>query len=97
MRADGPVHIKDLFSRDHLLKNDTPLSERATLIAYFSKEIGRPAKFIAIRLAHYTLDDLYGLKSMYKDRLQRNERATADKFWWAITRTQKALSPVSTP
>ncbi len=90
----GFVPITDLFGNHRTLRADSrgprPLDERATLIAYFSKEIDRPAKLIGIRLAHYDLRMLYALQSAFKDRLNRNDRETARKYFWFITKTAKA-------
>lgn len=82
-------HIKDLFGIERFTTPKGPSSERSTLIKYFSEQIERPAKYVGIRLAHYSLDQLYGLKSAYADRLTRNDRTTAQKFWWYITKTEK--------
>lgn len=82
--------IGDLFGRLRSLKgNGKPLDERATLIDYFSKQVDRPAKNVGIRIAHYSLTDLYALQSMFKDRLGRNGKLAAVKHWWWITRTTK--------
>jgi hypothetical protein len=79
-------------------------SERGELLTYFSKEIGRPVKYIGIRMAHYSVDQIYGLKSAYKDRLVRpcgdclrdgatgackHSNVTAQKYWWWITKTTR--------
>lgn len=42
---------------------------------------------MGIRLAHYSIDQLYALQSAYKDRLTRSGRSTADKYFWYITKT----------
>lgn len=78
----------DLFGNYRIIKGDRVLDERATLIKYFVDEIKRPPQFIGVRLSHYTLDQLYALQSSYKDRLNRNNRETADKWWWFTTKTQ---------
>ncbi len=79
-------------------------TERGELLEYFAKEIGRPVKYIGVRLAHYSVDQLYGLKSAYNDRLIRpcgeclrqgvvatctHARTTAAKYWWWITKVVK--------
>lgn len=84
------ISASDLFGNYRLIKEGKPLNERATLIAYFVKEIGREPKLMGIRLAHYNIGQLYALKSSYEDRVRRNDKTTADKYFWALTRTQKA-------
>lgn len=64
------------------------LDERSELIKYFSQKLERPAKFIGVRLAHYSLSDLYALKSSFNDRLQRDGKETARKYWWWVTKTK---------
>lgn len=82
--------LADFFGTYRLVKpGGKVLDERATLIKYFCDELKREPKVVGIRLAHYTLDQLYGLQSSYKDRLSRNGEETARKYWWAITRTTK--------
>ena len=82
-------HISDLFGRERVFKGGKPLSERASLVEYFSGEFSRDPKVVAIRLSHYTLSDLYGLQSAYKDRLNRNGREAAIKYLWVVTRTTR--------
>lgn len=80
--------IGDLFGRMRTaLPKGKVLNERAELIAYFSKQLEREARVVAVRLGHYSLSDLYALQSAFKDRLNRNGKETARKYWWAITRT----------
>lgn len=82
--------ISDIFGR---MRTNLPtgriLSERSELIRFFSEEIDRPAKQVGIRLAHYSLSQLYALKSAYADRLKRNGKETARKYYWSVSRTQK--------
>ena len=78
---------QDLFGRFHLVRDGKPLNERATLIQYFSGEIRRNPKLLAIRTAHYTLDQLYALRSGYVDR-KRESLSKAQKWFWYITRTK---------
>jgi len=66
------------------------LDERAELIKFFAEKLEREPKVVGIRLAHYTLSDLYALKSQYIDRLNRNGKEAARKHWWWQTKTQKA-------
>lgn len=82
--------IGDLFGRMRTaLPKGKTLNERAELVQYFSEALNRPAKVVGIRLAHYTLEQLYGLKSAFKDRLQRNGKEAATKYLWAVSRTIK--------
>lgn len=109
MTIHTPVVDNPTRSLFELLKDYQPPkkgSERGELLQYFSKEVERPIKYIGVRLSHYTLDQLYGLQSTYKDRLVRpcgdclkqgatsackHSVVTAQKFWWWTTKT------VSTP
>jgi hypothetical protein len=82
--------MADLFGRWRpLTAKGAVLSERASLVAYFEKEIQRAAKIIGVRLGHYSLSELYALRSQYKDRLDRDGKTAARKYWWAITRTTR--------
>lgn len=83
----------DLFGNYRLIKpNGRAVNERAALIGWFADEVKRKPVLIGIRLAHYkTIDDLYGLQSAYKDRLTRNGKETADKYFWYITRTNETV------
>lgn len=81
------ISISDLFGNHKLLKQGKPVSERATLIGFFADTVQKPARIIGIRLAHYSLDDLYALQSCVKDRIVRNSQETAEKYFWAVTRT----------
>lgn len=86
--------LTDLIGNYRLMKpGGKIIDERSTLIGYFSEEVKRPAKTVGIRLAHYSLDQLYGLQAAYKDRLNRDGRVTADKYWWAMTRTHSVDKP----
>lgn len=66
-------------------------SERSDLIGYFHSKLlnkeGQPfkAQYLAIRLAHLTLEDLYYLKSVSEDILNRKDLTAMSKhFWWSI-------------
>ena len=72
------------------------LSERADLIRFFQEEKfidknGKvfQARFIAVRLGHFTTDQLYALKSGYLDRKKRNGDTMARKYFWFTTKTQE--------
>ena len=92
---DGFASMKDLLGNFRLVKSGgIPMSERATVIHFFEQQgfthkDGKKltARELGVRLAHYNLDQLYGLKSSYSDRLQRNGKEAARKYWWSITKT----------
>jgi len=84
--------LGDVLGRYQPLKKSAR-SERAELIRFFAEQITdkkgdlyKPA-FIAIRLSHYTVDQLYGLKSGFSDRLRREDTVAAQKWWWFTTKT----------
>ena len=80
--------IADLFGRIRTaLPGGKALDERSELVKYFSQKLERSPKIIGVRLAHYKLSDLYALKSSFNDRLKRNGREAAMKYWWWITKT----------
>lgn len=62
-------------------------SERGELIKFFADAVERPPRVVAIRLSHYSVSELYALKSAYNDRLARNGKTAALKYWWYITKT----------
>jgi hypothetical protein len=78
----------DLFGNYRLIQQTgKPLNERSLLVKYFCDNLKRAPKYMGIRLAHYSIDQLYALQSAYKDRLTRSGRSTADKYFWYITKT----------
>lgn len=80
--------IADLFGKIRTaLPGGKHLDERSELVKYFAQKLERSPKIIGVRLAHYTLSDLYALKSSFNDRLQRNGKDTAHKYWWWVTKT----------
>lgn len=79
--------IGDLLQRVYSKKSS--LSERGELIKYFVEQTGKKPQQIAVRLAHYTMSELYALKSAYNDRLRRNGKEAAQKYWWWQTKTTK--------
>ena len=82
--------IGDLFGRLRtVLPKGRVLDERAELIQFFATKLDRTPQRIGVRLAHYSLSELYALKSSYNDRLTRNGKTTADKYWWWVTKTTK--------
>ena len=81
------TEMPDLFGRYRIFKGDVPMSERAGLIKFFTEKTAKNPKVIAIRLAHYSVDQLYALQSGYKDR-ERTKKDTADKWFWFTTRTK---------
>lgn len=88
---DNIKEIKDLFGKYRVMSKNSGRveDERTTLIRYFVENLKKEPKVVAIRLSHYTLDMLYGLKSMYKERLNNNGKETADKWIWWMSRTKK--------
>lgn len=62
-------------------------TERGELIEFFSLKMERTPRHIAVRLAHYTLSDLYALKSAVSDRFTRNGKDAAQKYFWWATKT----------
>jgi hypothetical protein len=84
---DGYQSMMDLLGSYRIIPRQGK-TERGELLDYFSKEIERPVRFVAVRTSHYTLDQLYALRSSFKDRLNRNGRETARKWWWWITKTK---------
>lgn len=83
--------VTDLFNIERYLGNGgRVMDERASLIGYFSEALERPVKQIAIRLAHYTISDLYALKSGWNDRLRTHGEISTRKWWWFVTRTKGA-------
>lgn len=61
-------------------------SERGELIDFFSKVLNRTPKYTGIRLAHYSIDHLYALKSAFLERKTRNGALPATKYLWWITK-----------
>lgn len=66
-------------------------SERAELIKFFVDNLknkdGKPftSKHIAVKLGHIPTEDLYFVKSAFKDRLLINGLDQASKWlWWSI-------------
>ena len=82
--------VADLFGHLRtLLPKGKVLNERAELISYFSEALKRPPQYMGVRLAHYSISDLYGLKSAYSDRLTRNGKEKADSYFYWMTKTRK--------
>ena len=86
--------LNTLFGGYSVIKRGKPLNERAMLIKFFVDEGFEDKKgkklspaYLGKRLAHYTVDDLYALKSSYTDRLNRNSKLQAVKYFWFITKT----------
>ena len=85
------MSVKDLMGNDRYMlpskkgKDSRPLNERSGIISFFVKELNKEPKVIAIKMSHFSLSDLYALKSGYSDRLNRNGKESAVKYlWWAI-------------
>ena len=92
---DGFASMMDLLGNFRLVKSGgIPMSERATVIHFFEQQnfthkdgTKLTARELGVRLAHYDLSSLYALKSAYNDRLERNGKTAALKYWWYITKT----------
>lgn len=95
MIDQGFVQIGDLFGNYRLAKPGKVLDERAGLIGYFAEELEAAPKRLGIRLAHYTISDLYALRSAFNDRLNRNGKLAARKYFYWITKT--AVIPTTAP
>ena len=72
-------------------KVKTKETERGELLRFFVENIknkkGKPYTFpfMAMKLSHLELQDLYFFVSACKDRLNRNGQATMSKyFWWSL-------------
>lgn len=92
---DNIVSAADLFGRYQLVKKSGRVVDtRSALVGWFAEQVGKPPHIIGIRLAHMATDQLYGLQSAYSDRLNRNSRETADKFFWWATRTKLSTGGV---
>lgn len=93
------VSTKDLFGNFVLPPQKKGQSERGNLLSFFKKQgfIDQKGKILeyrnlAVLLSHFTVSQLYALKSAYEDRLTRNGKDGAWKYWWFVIRTKE--SPV---
>ncbi len=91
--AESMESIQDLFGIErYTLKTGRPMDERASLIKFFLDKVNQnghrfsPSRMGA-RLAHFSLDQLYALKSSWNDREGRDGYERAIKFWWWTTKT----------
>ncbi len=88
MDENEVVSASDLFGRMRIIKKEGKVeSERASLIRYFTTVMEKAPQVVGVRLAHYSLKDLYYLQSDHKDRARRDALA-AKKWLWVITRTK---------
>jgi hypothetical protein len=88
IESKGLVAIKDLWGIDRFTKaQGKVLDERATLIKFFADEMHREPRHLGVRLHHYSLTDLYALKSTFLDRKNRNGIEPAHRYFWWITKT----------
>ena len=87
--TEGLIQIADLglfkrYAQTERVKKPH-LSERALAIKYFVETFKLNPKRLAPKLAHIETRDLYPLQSQVKDRLQRQNKETARKwFYWSI-------------
>lgn len=93
------VSMTDLFGNFVLPQVIKGTSERGNIIGYFmtqgfvgAKDRVLETKNVASLLSHFTVSQLYALKSAYEDRLKRNGKESARKYWWYAVRTKE--SPV---
>lgn len=82
--------IADLWGRRRTaLPLGKVLNERAELIKFFCDKVHRKPQQLGTRLAHYTLSELYALKSAFTDREKRDGIVRAQKHFWWITKTEE--------
>jgi hypothetical protein len=86
--------IADLFGNRQFVKKGRR-TERGDLVSFFSNEMQREPRYIAFRLSHLTIPDLYYIKSVYTDTQRRNGNVSAIKYLWAITRTELSTSTIN--
>lgn len=85
--TEGLIQIADLglFKRYAQPERVKKTSERAEAIRFFVETFKLNPKRLAPKLAHIETRDLYPLQSGVKDRLQRQNKETARKwFYWSI-------------
>ena len=84
--TEGLIQIADLgFKRYAQTERVKKTSERAEAIRFFVETFKLNPKRLAPKLAHIQTRDLYPLQSGVKDRLQRQNKETARKwFYWSI-------------
>lgn len=62
---------------------------RYEMIDFFSEQINRSKRFIAIRLSRYDTNDLFYIKSEFNDIKHRRGIVAATKYFWWTTKTTK--------
>lgn len=87
IRMSDYLHISEVPLRVSVPK----IGERASLIKFFSDQVEKSPKIVGIRLSHYSMDQLYALKSSYSDRLNRNGRVAARKYFFWQSKTALAI------
>lgn len=86
---EPPKSLADLMKGRELPKKQKHRTERGDLLTYFHQRIknkqGKEYRmaFIASKLAHLELQDLYFLKSTCEDA-QRRGKPFGAIFWWSI-------------
>lgn len=89
--TEGFTSAQDLFGNVRIFKPQGKVeSERSSVLRFFVDKTGRDAKYIAIRTAHFSLEQLYYLQSAWKDREHRDGVETARKHFYYMIKTQKA-------
>jgi len=80
----------DLFGRERtVLPAGRFRDERSELIDWFCAKVHRRPRQLGVRLAHYSLSQLYALKSGWEDRERRDGFVRAEKWWWWTTKTEE--------
>lgn len=87
--TEGLIQVKNLFGERYAkptrAKKRKATSERAEAIRFFVETFDLNPKRLAPKLAHLDLPALYFLQSGVRDRLQRQNKETARKyFYWSI-------------
>lgn len=77
---------RDLFNIERFIKphatNSKVLNERSGAIKYFVDTFNLNPKRLAPKLAHLDISMLYALQSQVKDRINRQSKETARKYFY---------------
>lgn len=74
-------------------------SERAECIRFFHERLkdkkGKPfsPRMLGVRLAHFSISELYAIQSVFKDISNRNGSTAAQKYFWWVSKTEKETAP----
>ena len=89
--TEGFATGNDLFGGTRIFKEKGKVeSERSSAVRWFVEKTGRDPKYIAIRTAHFSLEQLYYLQSAWRDRENRDGVDTARKHFYYMIKTMKA-------